>query len=396
MKSEPWPGDATLEVAKLWMQAESWDQQSVLDGRSVRQINSLLEPAGRVFGSPFRLAANLGKCFLGDQLNSLGFVLDSDEAQELLQLNPSNRDVVVPYLSGDDLATRPRLDPSRFVINFKDWPLERAEAYPECLAILSDRVKPEIGRKGGSSYKGWIDRWWQFWMYKSALHAQLEALPRLTVMAKVSKVAQPGMVSTGFVPTDKVIIFAFDDFQTFGVLSSSFHWWWTLTYASTLETRLSYNPSDVFETFPRPRWSRSGYSAEVEVRASALNDFRQGWMSRMDMGLTKTYNRMHDPDEHDAEIVQLRGLHAELDHAVREAYGWTDLALDHQHWETPQGVRFTVSPLAKSELLDRLLELNHERYTAEVAAGLHEKKRKGPARTGRSTKVSETGQEMLL
>ena len=74
------------------------------------------------------------------------------------------------------------------------------------------------------------------------------------------------------------------------------------------------------------------------------------------------------------DIERLRELHVELDYAVRDAYGWTDLQLDHHHWETPQGMRFTVSPAAKDELLDRLLELNHQRYAEEVAAGLHDKK----------------------
>jgi hypothetical protein len=36
-----------------------------------------------------------------------------------------------------------------------------------------------------------------------------------------------------------------------------------------------------------------------------------------------------------------------------------------------------VGPVARQEILDRLLELNHERYAAEVAAGLHEKKKPG-------------------
>ena len=37
----------------------------------------------------------------------------------------------------------------------------------------------------------------------------------------------------------------------------------------------------------------------------------------------------------------------------------------------------------RAELLDRLLELNHERYAAEVAAGLHDKKggKKPPKRS---------------
>ncbi len=91
----------------------------------------------------------------------------------------------------------------------------------------------------------------------------------------------------------------------------------------------------------------------------------------------------------------LRELHVELDHAVRDAYGWSDLELDHHHWETPQGMRFTVSPEAKDELLDRLLELNHERYAAEVAAGLHDKKaKKAPVK--RKTLAADPAQDTLL
>ena len=79
---------------------------------------------------------------------------------------------------------------------------------------------------------------------------------------------------------------------------------------------------------------------------------------------------------------------------VGSRHGPLTLELNHHHWTTPQGVRFTVSPEAKDELLDRSLELNHERYAAEVAAGLHDKKaRKIGAR--RSPK-SAPNQEKLL
>ena len=68
------------------------------------------------------------------------------------------------------------------------------------------------------------------------------------------------------------------------------------------------------------------------------------------------------------DIATFRTLHVEMDHAVAAAYGWSDLALDHGFHETKQGVRFTVSPTARQEILDRLLELNHARYAAEQAA----------------------------
>jgi len=109
---------------------------------------------------------------------------------------------------------------------------------------------------------------------------------------------------------------------------------------------------------------------------------------------TKTYNRVHNSDEHDHDIVRLRELHVELDYAVRDAYGWADLELDHNHWETPQGMRFTVSPAAKDKLLDRLLEVNHQRYAEEVAAGLHEKRaNKAPAKRA---KAADKRQGLLL
>ena len=42
-------------------------------------------------------------------------------------------------------------------------------------------------------------------------------------------------------------------------------------------------------------------------------------------GLTATYNRFHNPDERDPDILKLRELHDAMDRAVLDAYGWTDL-----------------------------------------------------------------------
>ncbi|MBK6608036.1 MAG: hypothetical protein IPG24_21780 [Leptospiraceae bacterium] len=99
-------------------------------------------------------------------------------------------------------------------------------------------------------------------------------------------------------------------------------------------------------------------------------------MTANNEGLTKTYNRFHDPkyanDKNTTDvkmrlIASLRDLHIQMDYAVRDAYGWTDLDLEHGFHETKQGVRFTVSDRARVEILDRLLELNHKRYAAELA-----------------------------
>lgn len=112
----------------------------------------------------------------------------------------------------------------------------------------------------------------------------------------------------------------------------------------------------------------------------ALDEHRGPLMSRNNEGLTSTYNRLHDPADGSPGIPALRDLHVALDIAVRDAYGWSDLDLDHGYHDTPQGRRFTLGLAARTGVLDRLLELNHDRHTAEVAAGLLTKKMAGASR----------------
>jgi hypothetical protein len=71
----------------------------------------------------------------------------------------------------------------------------------------------------------------------------------------------------------------------------------------------------------------------------------------------------------DSEIVELREIHEAIDHAVLDAYGWSDLDPQIGHHLTKIGTRWTVSRDARFELLDRLLEENHRRHRAENREG---------------------------
>lgn len=138
-----------------------------------------------------------------------------------------------------------------------------------------------------------------------------------------------------------------------------------------MRTDIRYTPTDCFETFPQPQ-----LTAAIEEAGRALNEHRAASMIENDEGLTKTYNRVHDPDDDNPGIVRLRQLHVSLDEAVADAYGWSDLDLGHGHHDTPWGTRFTFQPSVRQEILDRLLELNHQRYQEEVRQGLHDKPRR--------------------
>jgi hypothetical protein len=144
-----------------------------------------------------------------------------------------------------------------------------------------------------------------------------------------------------------------------------------------------YTPSDCFETFPFPNEFES--NATLDQTGREYYEFRAALMIRNNEGLTKTYNRFHNPDERQSDILRLRELHAAMDRAVLEAYGWNDLAeqakcefiLDYEdEEEESEGSRRRKKPWRyrwpdeiRDEVLARLLTLNTERAEEERLAG---------------------------
>lgn len=357
VKSAPWPGASTLEIAKVWGTTTTWASAPVLDGQPVGTITPSLDQARRVTGNPYRLGEPK-VCFQGSVVVGKGFVLEPDLARQLLAKNPDNADVLFPYVDGDDINTSPVQEASRWVINFFDWPEDRARQYPECFAIIDEGVRPIRAKVNRQAHR---DRWWQYGDKRPALYRAVAPMDRVLAMTLHTKFAIPVFVRTGQVFSHALGIFSYDDDGHLGVLTSGFHWWWCITYGSTLGLTIRYTPTDCFETFPQPV-----ITERVTRAGGALSRHRSGLMIANDEGLTSTYNRIHQESDQTTGIVELRRLHVELDQAVAAAYGWDDLRLDHGFFPTPQGMRFTFGPHVQTEILDRLLELNHTRFVAEA------------------------------
>ncbi|MFZ4792222.1 MAG: Eco57I restriction-modification methylase domain-containing protein [Candidatus Competibacteraceae bacterium] len=396
--SVPWPGEASLEVAQVWLHRGAWPGDFVLNDQPVAGITPFLTVPGAIAGNPFQLAANANKSFIGSYVLGMGFVLTPEEAQALIARNPRNKTCLFPYLNGEDLNSRWDQSPSRWVINFHDWPLHRqadgvwrmadtkqrkawlqsgnvpadypnpvAVDYPDVLRILEEKVKPERTRKKENGefalrYPLYL-KWWIYGEKRPALYSTIAGMGRVLVRGEVSAQFTYAWRPVTDVFSHMLIVFAIPENYSFSLLQSSFHAIWTLEYASTLGKGIRYTPSDCFETFPFP------------INFSGLDDIgerydthRKTIMKIRREGLTKTYNRFHNWHECAPDIQQLRDLHVEMDQAVAAAYGWQDLALDHGFHDTKQGVRFTVSEAARRELLDRLLALNHQRHREEVEA----------------------------
>ncbi|MGI8793066.1 MAG: type IIL restriction-modification enzyme MmeI [Acidimicrobiales bacterium] len=393
VKSAAWPNDANLEIAKLWL-SMSWTGSRVLNDVQTIEISASLDSSRRLDVEPEQLVEANGRAFVGSLVNGMGFIIDSDEAAHLIGLNPQNADVVRPYLSGSDLNGHPHQVASRWIIDFSDRSEAAARDYPACFEILRERVRPVRAALKNKPKESKF--WWRFERRAIDFHSAAAEMDRVMALVLHSPSALPVFIRNGQVASHASALFAYEDDGHFGLLSSAFHWWWAVAQSGSLggESNIRYNPSRAFRTFAQPCPQTGEGWGRVEAAGSALDAFRQDLMMRLDLGLTKVYNRYHSASDSDPEIEGLRKLHVDLDAAVRDAYGWSDLDLDHHHWETPQGVRFTVSQEAKDEILDRLLELNHERYAEEVAAGLHDKKAKKTAK--RATKKASKNQGKLL
>jgi hypothetical protein len=379
IKSEKWPTQgANLEYSMIWgsLRLRAPGVRASADGIPVAAITPRLDAVGRVTGEAHRLVTNRGLAFNGSKLDGLGFSLDEDEARVMIAADPGNRDVVFPYINGNDRNSRPDCSASRWVIDFFDWSLEKAEGYALPMEQVRRLVKPERDKVNRVARRRY---WWRYAETAPGLYGSVEGLRRVIALTQVSKVVMPVFLPTGQVFDQRLIVFASDDAALLALTSSAPHDLWAMKYSATLETRTSYTPSDVWLTFPQP-----SLTTAMRVRGETLNGERAAFMLTRQLGLTKVYNLVHDSTVKDAEVQRLRELHVGVDDAVLTAYGWTDLISAHGHFETRQGVRWTVAPSVQTEILDRLLQLNHERYAEEVAAGLHDKgaKRQPRKKTG--------------
>ncbi|MFV0921398.1 Eco57I restriction-modification methylase domain-containing protein [Sphingomonas parapaucimobilis] len=380
-----WEGEAAVVVAQVFVSKGPAGVTPVLDDRPVRRISAYLME-GDLDGSPAALRENAGKAFQGAILLGAGFTFDdqlaaSGKTSPIADLNailsayPDHRPVVRPYIGGQEVNNSPTHTPRRFAMNLSHLAEQEArDKYPHFLAIIEAKVRAD--REALPPTNAWnrdvAKRWWQF------------AADRRAIAAASAKMSNFIVHSCGATPhiafaiapsshcfANTLAVLAFDSYTAFATLQSRVHEVWARFFASTLEDRLRYTPSDCFETFPLP----PGYaeSSALEAAGQAYHDHRAALMIARDQGMTPTYNRFHRTTDTQADIATLRDLHHAMDRAVLAAYGWDDLAAeaapvfldaesedDHRY----QGRLFWPAPF-RDAVLARLLKLNEERVRME-------------------------------
>ena len=412
----PWPGLAAVVVSVLHVHRGPFTGVRRLDDAVTDRITAFLFHRGG-HDDPARLAANAGKSFQGSIVLGMGFTFDDTdtkgvatplaEMRRLIDENPRNREAIFPYIGGEEVNTSPTHAHHRYVINFRDYPLRRealgrpwvaaeddqrrewlrigivpldypepaAADCPDLLAIVEEEVKPGREVKNDRLAR---DKWWRFLRPRPELHAAIAGLERALANSQVSQRPQFAFLPTDMVYAHTLNVFPFDTCGAFCILHSRPHEVWASFLGSSMKDDLRYTPSDCFETFPFPlAWE---ISPDLETTGKDYYDFRAELMVRNGEGLTKTYNRFHDPHENGPEVVTLRSLHAAMDRAVLDAYGWRDIPtdceflldyeIDEEEWGArKKPYRYRWPDEIRDEVLARLLELNAERAAEETHAG---------------------------
>jgi hypothetical protein len=364
-----------------------WLGKRSLDGQNVSTINAYFEDSADA-GEPKSLPENFdavstGTYFLGD-----GFLLAHEDANRLIELNPRNREVLSPIINGQEINNDPALQPGRSIINFLDWPIERAAHYDEPFRIVEERVKPEREKQ---SDKIGREKWWLFMRARIQAYERIKPLSRCFASARTTKHLIVSACPTHWLFSDALNFFTTDRWDLYTVVQSTLHEVWARKYSGALKQDLRYSPSKCFDTFPFPQGLWQTANPNLATLGERYHEHRRALMKRLWLGLTDIYNLFHTRDLTPIEvarvskkpmleaeaghqgILELRRLHRELDLAVRDAYGWTDLDLDHDFVEVetlPENdrVRYTISPTARKEVLKRLLAENHRRAALQMQA----------------------------
>jgi hypothetical protein len=364
----------------------SFDAPYVLDDRPAAIITAYLFHAGG-HDDPEKLVVNSGKIFKGTFVCGMGFTFDDSdtkgvaspiaEMHRLIAKDPRNAERIFPYIGGEEINESPMHAHHRYVINFGEMSEEEARRWPDLMRILKEKVE---GTRAAHS----TAEWWHFERLRAELYEAIRSQERVLVMARHQPHWTLAFMPTDIVFSDAVNVIATSHDSSFATLQSRAHETWARFFGSSLEDRLRYTPSDCFETFPFPL--NFDIDPALQSTGKAYYEFRAYLMIRNNEGLTKTYNRFHDPDERSPDIFRLRELHSAMDRAVLDAYGWTDLKptceflLDYEEDEddddAPSKGRGRKKPWRyrwpddfRDEVLARLLELNRQRAEEERLSG---------------------------
>jgi hypothetical protein len=358
-----WPGQAGVSIAVIHIAKGSVSahvETSIsFDGRPVEVVNSRLRPK-REPPEPRRLQANRGLQASGVHIYGEGFILSPSDRDQFVRKDKRNAERIFEYIGGEEVNSEPEQKPHRYVIYFGSMDLEDAEAsWPALVQRLRTTVLIEREKLRDNDINRRLKQfWWQYWADRPEMAARLRTIPRCVVTANVTKHLMMSFQPTTRVFSKQLFVFPFCDAGHLALLQSRVHEVWARLLSSSMRSDLRYAASECFDTFAFPLESAF---TELDPLGAQLDTERRHYMTTGAVGLTTTYNRLKDASVTDAAILSLRALHEQVDRAVLDAYGWSDIPVPPYCGATPSQLE-----AFEDEVLDRLFDLNERRANEEA------------------------------
>jgi len=345
VSTQVWSGDAVVHVSianwikgeqpgkkKLFTQVGD-DKDSPWEIAELDTINSALSTKLDVTqAKKLLINANSEACYQGQTHGHEGFLLTQEQARAMSR-DPLTQSVIHPYLIGGqpqqktDLLGHPQSLPSRYVINLnhcqdifsvmkhgKAFEYIQRYVFP-AIQANAEKEKQETDKDTGPRQSHFC-HWWKFWRDRSEMMEKISQMPRYMACARVTKRPIFEFISSNIHPNDALQVFTLSDDYSFGILQYNIHWAWFNERCSTLKRDFRYTSDTIFDSFAFPQSSTLAQAKKVAVAAVKLRQLRRKVMTENQWSLRELYRTLDLPGDN-----PLRKAQAELDAAVREAYG---------------------------------------------------------------------------
>ncbi|MFM6224924.1 MAG: class I SAM-dependent DNA methyltransferase, partial [Dolichospermum sp.] len=286
VSTQPWSGAAKVHVSIVnWCKDKP--QKYYLDDIVVSQINSSLKSSIDV-SQAVRLQTNLNKCFQGVSPVGMGFIVTEQQVIDWIKADSKNAEVLKLFSMGANLAQNPHGKPERWIIDFADMSLENATDYELPFEHIKQTVKAE--RDNNRMQKRKIN-WWKLGNNAIYMRKAISSLSFYFAVPRVSKWAIFISAPLNWLPGDKSVVVASEDFYIFGILSSSIHREWMHAQKSTLKADIAYTHNTCFETFPFPQTVDIKLVQQIRTKTEELHEYRTQQMETKQWGITTLYNK---------------------------------------------------------------------------------------------------------
>ena len=317
VSSRPWPGDAVVRVSMVnWV-------KGVVSGPYVLIVDDTVYERERIpphlrlhvdLSSVRNLQANSKGSTKGVDLGTKACQFPRSKAVELWE-DPAARPFLKPLAHGKHLMPgRLSVDPEYTVDMSACVDLEAAKEGGAAFELMRLEKLPSVKAKA-ASYAGWLDKWWQPWRARESFFRDVAGCKRILICVRHAKRPVFVFLSSLFLPTDSLQLFAFDDDYSFGVLQSSLHWRWAVAQGSKIKEDTRYT-MQVWETFPWPQGVGEHEIVAVAAAARKLRAVRDTLMRANDWSLRALHQAAELAGSHPLNDAQ-----RELDSVVAAAYG---------------------------------------------------------------------------